>query len=139
QGVEYMFLARSNNHLGTLYHFKVGTGVVASNTTSSGGSTSVVVPSGAKFLMDSSTFKPGATIKFEVQGFPKSVDVDVQLRKVGASPAVIIDGKTDTEGRISKIVTIPSSAVAGEKWEIWVGTTQLTPGTAISSGAFTIQ
>jgi len=138
QNSEYMFLARSPNKIGTFYHFKIGSGVVSSGTTTSGSTTTAVVPTGAKFLMDPSTFKPGASITFEVRGFPKNQAVDVLMGKVGASPSVIIDAFTDANGAVSKIVTIPSSAQVGDKWEIRVATTQLNNGVSISS-SFTIR
>ncbi|HZW03041.1 MAG TPA: LysM peptidoglycan-binding domain-containing protein [Anaerolineaceae bacterium] len=82
---------------------------------------------------------PGSTIYVVAGGFPANQNVDVDLGLEGGTLSVVLDAKTDSSGYISKTVTIPSSARAGERWVARVRTTDLAQGVSAISNAFTVR
>lgn len=97
------------------------------------------VVSGARVTLSASTAKPNTAVTVYVAGFPASAEIDYRLGKQGAAYSVVVDGKTDASGATSASITIPSTAVAGEKWVVTVLTTSLAKGTSVVSPVITIQ
>lgn len=82
--------------------------------------------------------KVGAQVEVTVRGFPANAEVDFRLGKAGQSYSVVVDGKTDSSGVATGKVTIPGSAVVGERWVVRVQTTSLAKGYEITSPSITI-
>jgi len=82
---------------------------------------------------------PTNTITVTVTGFPKNASIDFQLGKEGAAYSVVADGTTDANGAASTTMTIPGTAVAGEKWVVKVITTELVTTISKTSQVMTIE
>lgn len=67
----------------------------------------------------------GAKIRVVVDGFPANQNIDIRFGTDINSPSLIVDAKTDVSGYLSQEVAIPSSAKAGENWNVRVLTTEL--------------
>lgn len=81
----------------------------------------------------------GDSFTVSVYGFPKNVNIDILLGKVGESASVIKDGTTDDKGRAATTMVIPAAALKGDKWSVIITTSDLvTPRTA-RSAAITIK
>lgn len=81
----------------------------------------------------------GSQIYVVAGGFPANQNVDVDLGLEGGTLNVVLDARTDSSGFISKLVTIPSSARAGERWVARVRTTDLAQGVSAISNPFTVR
>jgi hypothetical protein len=88
--------------------------------------------------VSSTSLAAGESFTVTVAGFPASADIDVYLRKSGASPSVVKDGKTDSNGAYSTSLVMPAGAVKDETWEVEVTTTELSPNVSARSAAITI-
>lgn len=97
------------------------------------------VPGGPRVTLSTLSVASGGTVTVNVTGFPASAEIDYRIGKQGAGYTAVVDGTTSTSGTASATVTIPSSAVAGEKWVIVVMTTSLRTGTTVTSPAITIK
>lgn len=84
---------------------------------------STSTPTGAYAAVSSTSLKPGDTFTVTAAGFPKNASIDFRLGLEGKTYTVVADGTTDTNGAASTTMTIPSSAVKGEKWVVTVITT----------------
>lgn len=82
--------------------------------------------------------RAGTTIEVKVKGFPANMDVDFRLGEEGEDYSVVVDGRTDADGRASVKMTIPSSARSGEKWLVKVLTTGMANGREANSALITI-
>lgn len=82
--------------------------------------------------------RAGATVEVKVKGFPANMDIDFRLGKEGEAYSVVVDGRTDAEGKASAKITIPSSAKSGEKWLVKVLTTGMANGREATSALITI-
>ena len=94
---------------------------------------------GAAVALIPYTGTAGSKIVVVVDGFPASQNVDVRLELQGTSTVVVVDGKTDTLGYLRIEVTLPTSAKAGEKWQVRVLTTDLIKVVEAVSGTFTVK
>lgn len=96
---------------------------------------------GSRISISAAAAKPGASVTVSVWSFPANAEVDFRLGKQGAAFSVVKDGTTDAYGRASTTFTIPSTAVAGEKWVILVLTTSQPAGKNVetTSPVITIQ
>lgn len=94
--------------------------------------------SGRRVTLSVTSARAGAQVRVDVAGFPANANIDYRLGKDGAAPSVIVDGTTDTSGAGSITMTIPTSAVVGEKWVVKVLTTELVNGVEASSPLITI-
>jgi hypothetical protein len=74
-----------------------------------------------------------------VYGFPKNVNIDIVLKKVGGLDNVIKDGSTDANGKASTTLVMPSWAVTGDKWWVVVNTTDLVQEITAKSATISIQ
>lgn len=83
---------------------------------------------GTYVSISSASVKPGGTVTVSAWSFPANALIDFRLGKQGAAPTVFVDGVTDASGRASTTLTIPSTAVAGEKWVVLVVTTSMAAG-----------
>jgi hypothetical protein len=77
--------------------------------------------------------KAGATFTVTVTGFPANADVDFRLGKEGQAYSTVSDAKTDSSGKASVTMTMPSSAAVNEKWVVKVMTTSIAKGVEASS------
>ncbi len=82
---------------------------------------------------------PGSQINVVVGGFPANQDVDIKLGIKDGAVKLIVDSRTDASGYINKSITLPASAVAGEKWVVRVHTTELQNGVSAISNTFTVK
>jgi len=103
-----------------------------------GGGTTPPV-SGAWVSISPTTGTPGTVITVTAAGFPANADVDVRLGLQGGGTQVVVDAKIDSAGNLSKTITLPGSAAAGEKWVVVVVTTELANGVMRTSGVFTVK
>lgn len=102
----------------------------------------LTIPGGAVVATVSITPQSGAAgtkITVVAGGFPPNQDVDIDLGKSGGTYTPTLDARTDSSGYLSKQITIPSSAAAGQKWLVRVRTTNMNPGVAATSTAFTVR
>ncbi len=83
--------------------------------------------------------KPGAQVTVTVRGFPANSNIDFRTGKQGQDYIAVLDGKTDANGSATATITIPNSAVKGEKWVVKVLTTDLARGVEATSPVMTIQ
>jgi peptidoglycan endopeptidase LytE len=95
--------------------------------------------SGALVAIAPLTGVKGSTLYVVAGGFPVNQNVDVLIGKEGGSLTPVLDAKTDSTGYISKTLTIPSSAVSGEKWVVRVVTTDLHTAVGANSAAFLVK
>ena len=95
-----------------------------------GGTTTpgTVPVTGTYVSISSASVKPGGSVTVSAWSFPASAEIDFRLGKQGAAPSVIVDAMTDASGRASTTLTIPNTAVAGEKWVVLVVTTSMAAG-----------
>jgi LysM repeat protein len=82
----------------------------------------------ASVSLSATSVKPGANVTIYVKGYPANMDIDFRVGKYLAAPSVIYDAVTDEDGNASAVLTIPSSARAGESWVIFVPTTGMAGG-----------
>jgi len=83
--------------------------------------------------------KPGAQVTVTVRGFPANASIDYRLGKQGQPYVSVWDGTTNASGDASATITIPNSAVKGEKWVVVVQTTDRARGVEYTSPVMTIQ
>jgi len=83
--------------------------------------------------------KPGAPVTVTVRGFPANTGIDFRTGKQGQAYVGVVDGKTNAYGEATVTITIPNSAVKGEKWVVKVVTTELASGVEATSPVMTIQ
>jgi LysM repeat protein len=95
-------------------------------------------PTGRGVTLSATSLRAGAQVDVKVTGFPVNQNVDFRLGKDGAAASVIVDGTTDASGAATVRLTIPTTAVAGEKWVVKVLTTDLARGVEASSLLITI-
>jgi LysM repeat protein len=88
---------------------------------------------GTRVSISSASVKPGGTVTVSVWSFPANAEIDFRMGKQGAAASVYVDAVTDAYGRASATLTIPSSAVAGEKWVVLVLTTSMPAGKNLES------
>jgi LysM repeat protein len=83
----------------------------------------------------------GGTVKVIAYNFPKNAEIDYRIGKRGQSYTAVVDGTTNSSGYASATITIPSSAVSGEKWVIVVMTTSLPKASSatVTSATITIK
>jgi LysM repeat protein len=81
----------------------------------------------------------GGSVTVTVSGFPANAELDYRIGKQGAGYTAVVDGKTNASGYATATVTIPSSAVVGEKWVVVVMTTSIKNGVTGTSAAITIK
>jgi hypothetical protein len=81
----------------------------------------------------------GGSVTVTVSGFPANAELDYRIGKQGAGYTAVVDGKTNASGYATATVTIPSSAVVGEKWVVVVMTTSIKNGVTVTSAAITIK
>jgi LysM repeat protein len=94
---------------------------------------------GTSVTLSSTAPKPGATVTVTVRGFPANANIDYRTGKQGQAYVNVVDGKTNASGQHSATITIPSTAVKGEKWVVRVLTTDLTTVVEVTSPVMTIQ
>jgi hypothetical protein len=87
----------------------------------------------AKVSLSTTSAGASGTVTVTASGFPANADIDFRLGKSGADFSVAYDGKTDSNGAASQVVTIPSGAVSGENWVVKVITTGLKDITSVTS------
>jgi LysM repeat protein len=75
----------------------------------------------------------GSSVTVTVNGFPAYSEIDYRVAQQGEDPSVIYDGTVGSNGSTSQVITIPSSAVAGEYWVVKVMTTSLRYGVTVTS------
>jgi len=83
--------------------------------------------------------KPGAQVTVKVWGFPANANVDFRAGKQSEAYVIVVDGKTNASGEATATITIPNTAVKGEKWVVRVMTTDLAKGVEAASPVITIQ
>lgn len=81
----------------------------------------------------------GTKITVVADAFPANQNVDVRLELQGSSTVVVVDAKTDVSGYLKTVVTLPSTAKAGEKWAVRVITTDLAKPVEAVSAVFTVK
>ena len=100
------------------------------------------LPSGtstnAYISLSTTSVKPGATVQVKVWGFPANANIDFRTGKQGQAYVNVVDGKTNASGETTATITIPSTAVKGEKWVVHVLTTDLARGFEVTSQVITI-
>ena len=94
--------------------------------------------SGGLVTVSSTSLRAGATFTVVVAGFPADAEIDFELGILGQPYSVVLDGLTDSTGSTAATLTIPASAVKGEKWVVTVRTTQLSNGIVRTSPLITI-
>jgi hypothetical protein len=90
-------------------------------------------------LLSSNSLGIGDGFTASAYGFPANADIDIILKKQGASASVIFDGKTDGQGKASATLVIPITAVKEEKWVVEVYTIGLSNKVSAVSGVITIK
>jgi LysM repeat protein len=93
---------------------------------------------GSRISLSATSAKKGAQVEVKVWGFPANAELDFRLGKQNAAYTVVYDGKTNANGEATLKVTIPDTAVVGEKWVVKVITTSLRVGTETTSPLITI-
>jgi LysM repeat protein len=108
----------------------------STSTTPPGGSTTSGT---AKVTISTTTAKANTQVEVKLTGFPKNAAIDFRLGKQGQAFSAVVDSTTDANGAATVKVTIPSSAVVGEKWVVVVVTTELVKTVSITTPVITIQ
>jgi LysM repeat protein len=93
----------------------------------------------AKLALSATSVKANTQVTVTLTGFPKNADLDFRLGKQGQAFSAVVDGKTDANGAVTVKVTLPSTAVVGEKWVVVAITTELNKAVSITSPVITIQ
>lgn len=93
---------------------------------------------GRRVTLSTQSAKVGAVVEVRAYEFPANTDVDFRVAKQGAAYSAVYDGRTDGTGYAAANITIPASAVAGEKWVVTVLTTSLAQGVTVTSQVITI-
>ncbi len=93
---------------------------------------------GRRVTLSATSAKVGATVEVRAYSFPANTDVDFRVAKQGSGYTAVYDGRTDATGYAAANITIPASAVAGEKWVVTVLTTSLAQGVSVTSSVITI-
>jgi len=106
---------------------------------SSGGPVVNPYPTGAWVSINPTSGTPGSKIDVTVSNFPANQDVDIDLGLLNGTFTAVMDGKTDSSGRLTAQITLSGSAKAGELWQVRVRTTEITPGVFAFSPAFTVK
>jgi len=107
-----------------------------SGTTGGGGTTTGTT---ARVTLSTVSVAAGGTVTVTVTGFPANAEIDYRIGKKDASYSAVVDGTTNSSGKASATITIPSSAVSGEKWVISVMTTSVAKGVTVNSATITIK
>jgi LysM repeat protein len=102
------------------------------------GSGTGVPVTGSRVTLSATSAKAGTQVTVNVAGFPANAFIDYRLGKQGAAFSVVYDGKTDAAGAASFKVTLPASAVTGEKWVVIVLTTEIAKTTSAVSPVITV-
>lgn len=89
--------------------------------------------------LSSTSLRPGDAVDVTVRGFPANADIDFRLGVDGKAFSVVLDGKTNDKGEASARMTIPTTAVAGEKWVVQVLTTAMAGGKDVKSAVITLR
>ncbi len=100
------------------------------------------LPAGATGLnvsLSTTTPKPGTQVVVTIWGYPANANIDYRLGKQGQDFLMAWDGKTGANGGATFTITIPNSAVKGEKWVVKVQTTDRPNGVEYTSPVMTIQ
>lgn len=108
-----------------------------SGTTGTG--TGTTTGTTARVTVSSLSVASGGTVTVTATGFPANAEIDYRIGKQGAAYSAVVDGTTNASGYASTTVTIPSSAVSGEKWVVVVQTTSVAKGVTVTSAAITIK
>jgi len=101
-------------------------------------STTTIPVTGRRVTLSATSVRAGATVAVTVTGFPASAEIDYRVAKQGSVYSAVVDGVTNSSGGATANVTIPSSAVSGEKWVVIVTTTSLATGIEVTSPVMTI-
>jgi lysozyme len=88
---------------------------------------------GSRVSISNSSVKAGGTVTVSVWSFPASAEIDFRLGKQGEAATVFVDAVTDAYGRATTTLTIPTTAVSGEKWVVLVLTTSQPAGKNIET------
>ena len=83
--------------------------------------------------------KPNTQVTVSVWGLPANASIDFRTGKLGQAYVSVVDGKTSASGTASAVITIPSTAVKGEKWVVKIVTTDLAKGMEVTSPVMVIQ
>jgi LysM repeat protein len=102
-------------------------------------STATNTSGNAKLTLSATSVTANTQITVTLTGFPKNAEIDFRLGKQGNAYSVVVDGKTDSNGTTTAKVTIPTSAVVGEKWVVVAVTTELSKAVSITSTVITIK
>ena len=87
----------------------------------------------ARVSLSATQARAGDTIAVYASGFPAYAEIDYRVGKQSESFSVVYDGTVASNGTASQVITIPSSANAGEYWVVQVVTTSLANITSVYS------
>lgn len=93
---------------------------------------------GRSVTLSSYSVKANGSVTVYVTGFPANAAIDLRIGKQGSAYTSVYDSSTNASGAATNTVTIPSSAVSGEKWVIVAQTTDIANGVERTSSAITI-
>jgi LysM repeat protein len=87
----------------------------------------------AQVSLSATTVTADSEITVTVKGFPAYAEIDYRVGKQGSAFSEVYDGTLSSSGTNSQVITIPSTAVAGEYWYVQVVTTSLAGITDVTS------
>lgn len=93
---------------------------------------------GRSVTLSSYSVKANGSVTVYVTGFPANAAIDLRIAKQGSAYTAVYDSSTNASGAATNTVTIPSTAVSGEKWVIVAQTTDIANGVERTSSAITI-
>ena len=83
---------------------------------------------GTRISLSTNAVRANGQVTVSVWNFPANADIDFRLGKQGSAASVVVDSRTDSLGRATATITIPSTAVRDEKWTVLVLTTSQPAG-----------